>query len=133
MKYTVFLADETGRPRTAEPWLRGFKEVSDDVGADAYADTTTLYVSLTEGDAQWGGVIRVPLDEFVEKQLPSMEVFGTTDPAARAWALAEFGGFFFGHLVRAYGADALAVAKSVGRRWTAQARAVGLIQDGGER
>ncbi len=135
MTYDLYLVDEDGRPQTEGPWLRGFKELSDHVGADAYADATTLYVAFTEGDDdEWGGVVRIPLDEFVEKQLPSMEATGTDDPAAQAWALAEFGAFFFGNLARTYAADLIAVAKSVGRRWTGQARALGVEQcdDGGK-
>lgn len=87
--------------------LHGEKELFDDPGLDAWADTTTLRVELRDAEQRWLGVLRVSIDHFLNEQLPSFEVTGTEDPARIGLALGRFGRFFFGELAAVYLPDTL--------------------------
>lgn len=83
--------------------LDGKKLLYDDPGLDAFEDATTLYFDLYCNDHhERSGVLRLPTHALFGRQIPSFEATGTTDPVRRAWALASFGRFFFGHLAKIY-------------------------------
>lgn len=101
IRYELDLRDPQSRETSR---LTGRKNLRDDEGRfDVWEDSTSLSFELLSGNgASRAGVLRLPADQFLAKQLPSFLVFGTTDPARQSWALAAFGRFFFGHLVDIY-------------------------------
>ena len=85
--------------------LYGEKFIANDQGFDIWEDTTTLFIELhRRGLATSYGIIRVSASDFFDFQLPSMKVCGAPDANTAAWALSDFGRFFFGHLFDIYGA-----------------------------
>jgi len=85
--------------------LRGYKRVTKQPALDAWRDTSTLFTWIERPGASapmLAGVAHVELDNFLFKQLSSIEVTGTKDPARITWATATFGAFFFGSLQRIY-------------------------------
>jgi hypothetical protein len=110
MNYWVRFQDARGH------WLlRGYKRICQDQGLDAWRDTTSLFVALfgptpgpfpfeqeTKGPIAGAGVVHMDLNGFLFKQLPSMKVLGTEDPARIVWATTKFATFFFGGLQRIY-------------------------------
>lgn len=100
--------------------LSGYKRMKESALATAWRDTTSLFFGLSEsGRVRAGGVTRVDLARFLHGQIRSIEVGyrsdrdafdlqrdpegnAATDPAQAAWAIAEFGKFFFGNLQRIY-------------------------------
>lgn len=121
--------------------LEGHKRVRDEPGQDEWQDTTALFFCLAEiasldedgrpvasHTARSHGVVRVSVDEFLNKQLPSMQVIGVRpapnptdehseaiDPATVMWSLATFGTFFFGNLADVYLKEAALVTRVVKR------------------
>lgn len=105
-------------------YIRGIKSISDEPGLDLWQDTTTLYFGLYKGRADPEqdravttiraqekigltrpvriGILRVTADTFFNKQLASIEVTNTTDPARKSWALGAFVKYFFGNLLDIY-------------------------------
>lgn len=105
LKYMVYeLAFEHGRkPR----YLAGKKHVHDDLGADLWSDTTTLFTTLHDGrDADapvmGAGVLRLDMGDFL-KLMSTIKVTGAKSAAQRAETVAKFGGFFMGELWDIYG------------------------------
>jgi hypothetical protein len=85
--------------------LRGYKRIREQPALAAWRDTSTLFTWIERPGASapmLAGVAHVELDDFLFKQLSSIEVTGTKDPARIAWATATFGAFFFGSLQRIY-------------------------------
>jgi predicted acylesterase/phospholipase RssA len=109
MRYRLFFASSAGEPRT----LRGHKEIKDDPGVDAWADTTTLFSHVLRGHVPAAeddeakilaaGILRIRLHDFL-KQLASFRTEGPTR-AARLSALTRFGGLFLGDLWEVYARD----------------------------
>jgi choline dehydrogenase-like flavoprotein len=115
--------------------LEGHKRVRDEPGQDEWQDTTALFFWLGEIDHYRGdypvasktarshGIVRVSLDEFLTRQLPSMNVIGVRkapqseepDPANVIWGLATFGAFFFGSLADVYMKEAALVTRVIKR------------------
>jgi predicted acylesterase/phospholipase RssA len=106
MRYRLFFTDGAGRPLT----LAGVKNVSDDPGADAWADTTTLYTRILEGHVAEGadapsataaGILRISVLGFVRQ----LTTFRGSGPGAfgATRALLQFGRAFAGNLYRVYG------------------------------
>jgi len=111
--------------------------VRDEPGQDEWQDATALFFWLAEiegydeagrpiasQEALSHGILRVSLDEFLYKQLPSIEVTnvrdapgtpGVPDPANVLWAAAAFGKFFFGSLSDVYLKEAALVSRVVKR------------------
>jgi cholesterol oxidase len=107
MRYRIFLNDDDGQPVT----LVGVKNVNDDEGIDLWHDTTTLYVTLFEGQVEeadeadavvrGAGVIRIePLDFMAQMTTFRTEGGPLTTQAA---ILARFGLLFMGKLWDVYG------------------------------
>ena len=88
--------------------FRGFKIVHSDIaGADLWADTTRLYVDITQrGNEADGEVVRGVLEispvDF-SRQLTTMKAIGGNRPEERFAALARFGALFAGTLFDVYG------------------------------
>ena len=114
-------------------FLVGEKRVGRRHRLDPYGDTMALHVTMVApGEEQrLDGVLRVPLQDFLEVQLPSLRATGTDDPLAATWALVDFAAFFFGHLGEVY-ADAFHRALGgVGARQLTRARERGLARRAG--
>jgi hypothetical protein len=82
--------------------LRGTKFIRDDPGIDSFLDITTLHtVSTVPGRAKpMVGVVRVPMSNFISKQLPTFKLENAhdLDDTGKLWAAARFSQFFFGSL-----------------------------------
>ena len=87
-------------------FLDGFKEIKDDPGFDAWADTTTLFTSIHAGWSESDpiiaqGIIHVHVNDFM-RQLTTFRVRNVAPVGARAAWLSRFGRFFFADLWDTY-------------------------------
>jgi choline dehydrogenase-like flavoprotein len=104
--------------------LHGYKRIASTRSWEAWRQTSILYVGLTRvgGAAQQGafleaaGSVHAELTSFLFEQIPSIKVTGTNDEFRKAWAIAEFGSFFFGTLQRIYLPSLGAAARKSSRR-----------------
>jgi choline dehydrogenase-like flavoprotein len=97
-----------------KPWtLFGYKRVRDNPAADAWRDTSTLFVTLfaghvpadeitTQESCTGAGAVHTELSSFLFDQLNGLKATGTQDPLRTAWATTSFATFFFGSLLRIY-------------------------------
>lgn len=105
MRYRLFFRDAAGHELT----LAGVKYVHDDPGADAWTDTTTLFVKLLAGHAAEGedapvvgaGILRISPAAFARQ----LTTFRGSGPGllSGVQAVALFGWAFAGDLVTVYG------------------------------
>jgi hypothetical protein len=106
MKYDLTLTPVStpGQPPAVSGKLMGTKYFTDDPGMDSFLDATTLFSYLTVAETTYLGVIRVPLVEFIGKQVPTFAVTGGTDlnASGKVWALARFAKLFFGSMADIY-------------------------------
>ncbi len=103
MRYRMKLSTEQGR----QYYFVGFKSIHDDRGLDIWPDTTTLYVTVHEGDNDAGkvvakGILTIRPDDFMT-QLTTMKVLNATSTQQRLAATARFGQFFAGTLFDVFG------------------------------
>lgn len=103
MRYRMKLRSRDG----GRYYFSGFKTVRNDQGPDTWSDTTTLYVTVHEGDSDAGpvaarGVLTIHPKDFAT-QLTTMDVRGATSAAQRLEATTRFGKFFAGALFDVYG------------------------------
>jgi cholesterol oxidase len=123
MHYCLHFGDGHGRS-----WrLDGYKRIRQDPGLDAWRDTTTLFIKVSElphGSVSTNGsparivaagAVHVDLTGFLYDQLRSMEVTGTDDPARIVWATTTFARFFFCNLQRIYVPRLNGVLDALGR------------------
>lgn len=87
--------------------LHGFKRVHDDKGFDVWSDTTTLFVTVHEGDDPQGpvvgrGILRIQARDFA-KQMRTFRITHAGSIGRRLKAAADFGRFFAGSLYDTYG------------------------------
>ncbi|MEO5739345.1 MAG: GMC oxidoreductase, partial [Vicinamibacterales bacterium] len=83
--------------------LQAWKVLRNAPGFDVWLDTSTLFFEIfEESNLTYRGVMRVPIETFLRKQLPSMEITGTTDAARQSWALAAFYQYFGVELAAVY-------------------------------
>lgn len=104
MRYRVKLTSSEGKAF----YFEGFKVVRDDPGFDMWADTTTLYITVHEGESEAGavlgrGILRIRPQDFM-KQLTTMEATNVKGPRERLAATGRFGASFMGSLKDVYGA-----------------------------
>jgi cholesterol oxidase len=90
-------------------YFYGFKVIHDDPGVDSWSDTTTLYITVYEGENDQGrvlgkGILRIPIASFM-RQLTTMQVTNAKGLTERWQAMLKFGRFFGGQLVDTYGAN----------------------------
>ncbi|MDQ4104646.1 MAG: alpha/beta fold hydrolase [Actinomycetota bacterium] len=103
MRYRMKLTIEQGR----HYYFVGFKSIHNDRGLDIWLDTTTLYVTVYEGDDDSGpvaakGILTIRPEDFA-KQLTTMTVLNATSSQQRLEATARFGQFFAGTLFDVFG------------------------------
>lgn len=107
MWYRMKLTSESGKTY----YFVGFKTIHDDAGLDVWADCTTLYITVHEGDSEEGavvgkGILRISVDDFVD-QLQTMKITGASGALQRTKELLRFGRFFIGTLFDEYVKDKL--------------------------
>ncbi|MFN6572651.1 alpha/beta hydrolase [Dendronalium sp. ChiSLP03b] len=88
-------------------YFEGFKVVHNDPGFDIWADTTTLYITVHDGDSPNSpvlgqGIIKILPTDFLH-QLSTLEVTNTTNLQQKIEETARFGSFFAGVLFNVYG------------------------------
>ena len=105
MQYKMKLSSVEGKTY----YFYGFKVIHDDPGFDSWSDTTTLYITLYEGENQQGpvigkGILRIPISSFM-RQMTTMQVTNAGSLSERWQAMLKFGRFFGGQLVDTYGVN----------------------------
>jgi cholesterol oxidase len=100
MRYSMTLVADDGRRFGFE----GTKVLQDRAGLDAWGDTTTLYVTLSDEDGRRlaAGVMHIAVGDFA-RQLTTMRVTGVEGRLDRARWLARFGRRFARSLLTVYG------------------------------
>lgn len=103
MVYRMKLASEEGKSY----FFSGFKVVSDELATRLWHQTTTLYVTVHEGDDESApvlgkGILHIAPADFLT-QMSTMEATNAPSLAARLEALGRFGKFFAGVLYDSYG------------------------------
>ena len=103
MRYRIPLATVAGE----RYYMVGFKTIRDDPGFDMWEDTTTLYITIHEGDDESGpvagrGILRIAIADF-RRQMTTIRVTNAAGRSEEATAYARFGGFFAGELWDTYG------------------------------
>ena len=103
MNYRMNLVTEEGR----QYYFEGFKSVHNDRGIDLWSDTTTLYITVYDGqDATHPlvakGMLKIAPADFAT-QMTTLRVTNATSTAERLAATARFGAFFSGVLFETYG------------------------------
>lgn len=105
MQYKMKLSAVEGKTY----YFYGFKVIHDDAGFDSWSDTTTLYITVYEGENDQSrvlgkGILRIPVASFM-RQLTTMQVTNARGLTERWGAMLKFGRFFGGQLVDTYGAN----------------------------
>jgi cholesterol oxidase len=102
MVYDMPIATDDGRSFH----VNGFKTVHDDAGPDLWKDTTTLFVTVQETDANGPviakGIVNIHINDF-RKQLTTMKAVNAANKLEELKALAKFGRFFMGAMNEIYG------------------------------
>ena len=103
MVYRMRLLDQDGRSW----YFHGYKQVSDASLLAAWPQTTTLYVTVYQGDDDSGpvaarGILHIEPADFL-RQMTTMRVTGGDTEKQRLAGLARFGEYFAGVLWHAYG------------------------------
>ena len=84
----------------------GFKRIRDDRGFDQWADTTTLFVTVSRDDESGPvvgrGILRIRPQDFM-KQMTTMDVSGAPGRRGELAAMGRFGSYFTGSLRDVYG------------------------------
>ncbi|MFN2499065.1 MAG: GMC family oxidoreductase N-terminal domain-containing protein [Pyrinomonadaceae bacterium] len=105
MQYKMRLSSVDGKTY----YFYGFKVIHDDAQVDSWSDTTTLYITLYEGETDQGrvlgkGILRIPVAAFM-RQMTTMQVTNAKGLTERWQAMLKFARFFGGQLVDTYGAN----------------------------
>lgn len=107
MQYKMKLTSDEGQ----DYYFYGFKLIRDDPGVDSWSDTTTLYITLYEGDNMQGrvigkGILRIPIASFM-RQLTTMKITNAKGLAEQWEAMIKFGRFFGGQVLDTFGTNLL--------------------------
>jgi cholesterol oxidase len=102
MRYRMKMRTTAGRAY----YFYGFKVIHNDPGFDAWADNTTLYSTLYDGDSQDSpvlgrGILVIYPEDFV-RQLKTMQVINAATLKQQLEAKVRFGRFFTGALFDTY-------------------------------
>ena len=101
MDYDLDLMPKDGTGETYR--FKGVKKIYGASGLDAWTETTTLKTTLYRANVEVGwGEMHVHLADFLERQLPSLQITGTEDDVQIAWAFGRFFRFFLGTLRQVY-------------------------------
>jgi cholesterol oxidase len=103
MCYRMKLASAEGK----RYYFDGFKSIHDGPGFDVWADTTTLYITVYEGDNAGSpvlgkGILKIHPADFA-RQMTTMQVNNAQSLAQRLGAMARFGSFFAGTVFDTFG------------------------------
>lgn len=103
MHYRMRLATREGK----RYFLEGYKQIHDDPGMDLWSDTTTLYITVHEGDSAESpvlgkGILHIPLFKFL-KQLWTFKVINEPRFFRRIFTAARFNLFFARSLLWIFG------------------------------
>jgi cholesterol oxidase len=103
MKYRMRLTSQEGKIY----FFDGFKIARDDPGLDLWKDTTTLYITVRDGDSLESpilgrGILRIYPDDF-RRQITTLQITNAESVDQRLEAVARFGHFFGGTLFDTYG------------------------------
>ncbi|MCH8257291.1 MAG: efflux RND transporter periplasmic adaptor subunit [Proteobacteria bacterium] len=103
MLYRMKLSSEEGK----DYYFEGYKKIKDDPGMDMWDDTTTLYITVHDGDdnsapVKGKGILRILPDDFM-KQMTTMKAINVGSLSKRLEYTAKFGRFFAGVLFDTYG------------------------------
>ncbi len=103
MRYRMRLSSEEGRVY----YFEGFKVIRDDPGLDLWSDTTTLYITVHDGEdknaAVLGkGMLIIRPTDFM-KQMTTMKVLNAESATERLEYTTKFGALFAGALFDTYG------------------------------
>ena len=87
-------------------FFRGFKDVYNNKGFDVWKDTTTLFITVYEGESEDGKVIGkgkliIQPADFA-KQLTTMKALNTSNKIQELKAIMTFGKFFGGNVFETY-------------------------------
>jgi cholesterol oxidase len=107
MKYAMQLNSEEGKAY----YFYGFKSVHDDRGVDEWPDTSTLFITLYEGNDMSGqivgqGMLHILLDDFAV-QMKTMKAINAPTVEEGLKAVAAFGAYFSKSLFEVYGGIAV--------------------------
>ncbi|MBH8573594.1 GMC family oxidoreductase [Nostocaceae cyanobacterium CENA369] len=102
MRYDLHMTAKTGQ----QYYFEGFKEIHDDAGFDVWSDTTTLYITIYEGDSNNGsvvgkGILKIQPADFI-KQMTTLKVTNALSRAESLQAIDRFSRFFVGTLAEVY-------------------------------
>jgi cholesterol oxidase len=103
MRYRMRLSSVEGKTY----FFDGYKLIHDDAGIDQWADTTTLYITVYEGESDAGeplgrGILRIRPEDFM-RQMTTMQVTNAPDAKARLAATGRYAAYFTGSLRDVYG------------------------------
>lgn len=103
MIYRMKLSSVEGRTF----YFDGFKLIRDDAGLDLWTDTTTLYITVYEGEEErravvGKGILRITADDF-RRQISTLQILNARSKRERLAATARFGRHFGGVLYDIYG------------------------------
>ncbi|TFI53374.1 GMC family oxidoreductase [Mastigocladus laminosus UU774] len=102
MCYGMYMTAENGQTY----YFEGFKQIHDDPGFDVWADTTTLYVTVYEGDSNKNpvigkGILKIQPVDFI-KQMTTLKVINAKTRWEQLQAIDRFSRFFAGTLTKIY-------------------------------
>jgi cholesterol oxidase len=102
MQYNALLLSKEGK----KYYFMGFKDVFNNKGFDVWKDTTTLFITLQEGDSASGKVIGkgkliIQPADFAN-QLTTMKALNTNGKLEDLKAISTFGKFFAGNVFETY-------------------------------
>lgn len=87
--------------------FHGIKIIHDDPGFDLWADTTTLFITVRDGESEEApvlgkGILKIPPEDFAT-QMTTLRVTHANSAAERLKGVAEFGRYFARSLYDTYG------------------------------
>ena len=103
MRYRMKLTSEEG----VAYFFHCYKLVHDDPGPDMWSDTTTLYITVSEGESEGGavvgkGILKIHPNDF-RRQMTTLQVNNAANVVQRLAATARFGRYFSKSLYEVYG------------------------------
>jgi cholesterol oxidase len=102
MQYSAQLISQDGQ----RYFFDGFKDVYNDKGVDVWKDTTTLFISVYEGDGSSNnligkGKLHIELADFM-KQLKTIKAISAPSKKQGLTAITKFARFFAGNVYQTY-------------------------------
>jgi cholesterol oxidase len=102
----LFRYDLRFKENGADAELIGYKVLRNTPGLDVWSDSSTLYFEIRHPAKPKHeirrGVLRISLEEFLQREIQSIRITGTTDVARKSWALAAFYRYFASEIAEVY-------------------------------